>query len=198
MFAQIIQGRTQDAAALWNRMEEWDRTLKPGAEGFLGSTAGVADDGEAIVMARFESEEAAKRNSDRPEQGEWWAETEKLFDGEVRFYDSTDVDMMLAGGSDEAGFVQVMQGRVKDRRRLSEMEANAEAWMRESRSDVIGSTRAWQENEFTEFIYFTSEEEARVGEKSEPSSEMGSEEDWMSIMEDLKYIDIRKPFFSSP
>jgi hypothetical protein len=198
MFAQIIQGRTEDAAALWNRMEEWDRTLKPGAEGFLGSTAGVADDGEVIVMARFESEEAAKKNSDRPEQGEWWAETEKLFDGEVRFYDSTDVDMMLAGGSDDAGFVQVMQGRVKDRQKLSEMEAKAEAWMRESRPDVIGSTRAWQDNEFTEFIYFTSEEEARVGEKSEPSSEMGSEEDWMGIMEDLKYIDLRKPFFSSP
>lgn len=198
MFAQVIQGRTNDAVALWNRLEEWDRTLKPGAKGFLGSTGGVSDDGEFITIARFESEEAARENSDRPEQSEWWAETEKLFDGDVRFYDSNDVDLSLGGGSDDAGFVQVMQGRVKDRQRLAEMEAHAEEWMKESRPDVLGSTRAWQGDDFTDFIYFTSEEEARVGEKSEPPAEMGSAEDWMNTMENLKYIDLRKPFFSSP
>jgi hypothetical protein len=198
MFAQVIQGRTNDAVALWNSLEEWDRTLKPGAKGFLGSTGGVSDDGEFITIARFESEEAARENSDRPEQGEWWAETEKHFDGEVRFYDSNDVDLSLGGGSDDAGFVQVMQGRVKDRQRLSEMEARAEEWMKEGRPDVLGSIRAWQGDEFTEFIYFTSEEEARVGEKTAPPEEMGSEEDWMNSMENLKYIDLRKPFFSSP
>lgn len=198
MFAQVIQGRANDAVALWNRLEEWDRTLKPGAKGFLGSTSGVSDDGEFIAIARFESEEAARENSDRPEQSEWWAETEKYFDGEVRFYDSNDVDLTLGGGSDDAGFVQVMQGRAKDRQRLSEMEASAEEWMKESRPDVLGSIRAWQGDDFTEVIYFTSEEEARVGEKSEPPPAMGSEEDWMNTMENLKYIDLRKPFFSSP
>ena len=50
MFAQVIQGRTKDPAAMWNRSEDWDRTLKPGAEGFLGSTAGVSDDGEVVVV----------------------------------------------------------------------------------------------------------------------------------------------------
>lgn len=197
MFAQVIQGRTGDALGLWNRMEEWDRSLKPGAEGFLGSTGGVADDGEFITIARFESEEAAKRNSDRSEQGQWWAETEKLFDGEVRFYDSTQVDLTLVGGSDDAGFVQVIQGRVKDKQRLSELEAEAETWMQENRQDVIGSVRAWQDEEFSEFIYFTSEEDARVGEKKD-APEMGSEEDWAGIMEDVKFIDLRKPFFFSP
>ncbi|MDQ3783554.1 MAG: hypothetical protein M3360_01485 [Actinomycetota bacterium] len=197
MFAQVIQGRTDDAAGLWNRMEEWDRELKPGAEGFLGSTVGVSDDGEFITIARFESEEAAKRNSDRPEQSQWWAETEELFDGEVRFYDSTEVDLTLGGGSDDAGFVQVIQGRVKDKQRLSELEAQGEAWMQENRPDVIGGVRVWQGEEFSEFIYFTSEEEARVGEKKE-APDMGSEEEWAGIMEDVKFIDIRNPFFSSP
>ncbi|MDQ3767277.1 MAG: hypothetical protein M3346_08035 [Actinomycetota bacterium] len=197
MFAQVIQGRTGDAVALWNRMEEWDRNLKPGAEGFLGSTAGVSDDGEFITLARFESEEAARTNSDRPEQGEWWTETEKLFEGEVRFYDSTEVDLTLVGGSDDAGFVQVIQGRVKDKQRLGEMETKGETWMQENRPDVIGSVRAWQDDEFSEFIYFTSEEDARVGEKKE-APEMGSEEEWAGIMENVKFIDLRKPFFSSP
>ncbi len=198
MFAQVIQGRTGDAVGLWNRLEEWDRSLKPGAAGFLGATSGVSDDGEFITIARFESEEAAKTNSDRPEQGEWWAETEKLLEGEVRFYDSTEVDLMLSGGSDDAGFVQVMQGQVKDKQRLLEFEAGAQVWMQENRPDVIGSIRAWQGNEFSEFIYFTSEEDARAGEKQEVPAEMGSEEEWGDIMGDMKFIDLRNPFFSSP
>lgn len=198
MFAQVIQGRTGDAVALWNRMEEWDRSLKPGAEGFLGATSGVSDDGEFITMARFETEEAARTNSDRPEQGEWWAETEKLLEGEVRFYDSTEVDLMLSGGSDGAGFVQVMQGRVKDKQRLLELEAQAQDWMKENRPDVIGSVRAWQGDEFSDFIFFTSEEDARVGEKQEVPTDMGSGEDWADVMGDMKFIDLRKPFFSSP
>ncbi|MBA2273162.1 MAG: hypothetical protein H0W21_04560 [Actinobacteria bacterium] len=198
MFAQVIQGRTGDAVALWNRLEEWDRSLKPGAAGFLGATSGVSDDGEFITIARFETEEAARTNSDRPEQGEWWAETEKLFEGEVRFYDSPEVDVSLGGGSDDSGFVQVIQGRVKDKQRLRELEVEAEAWMQENRPDFVGSVRAWQDDEFSDFIYFTSEEEARIGEKKEVPPEMGSEEEWSDLMGDMKFIDLRKPFFSSP
>ena len=41
-----------------------------------------------MLRARFESEEAAQANSDRPEQGAWWAETAKVFDGEATFRNS--------------------------------------------------------------------------------------------------------------
>jgi hypothetical protein len=202
VFVQVIQGRTSDPAALWNRMEEWDRNLKPGARGFLGSTAGVADDGEFIAIARFDSEEAARRNSDRPEQGEWWAETEKLLEGEVRFYDCTEVETVHGGGSDDAGFVQVIQGRLPDedhKARWRQAEAEAEEWLRQNRPDLIGGVRAWQETNFSEFAYFTSEEEARAGEKKQPPAESGvSVEDWMRQVEDLKFIDLRRPFLSSP
>jgi hypothetical protein len=51
----------------------------------------VTDDGRFVGLARFESEEAARRNSGRPEQGRWWMETSKLFTGEVAFRDSSDV-----------------------------------------------------------------------------------------------------------
>ena len=49
----------------------------------------MTDDGTLVLLARFESEEAARANSERPEQGEWWAETEKIFDGEPTFKDSS-------------------------------------------------------------------------------------------------------------
>ena len=29
-------------------------------------------DGRMVALVRFDSEEAARRNSDRPEQGAWW------------------------------------------------------------------------------------------------------------------------------
>ena len=201
MFAQVIQGRTNDPAALWNRMEEWDRTLKPGAEGFLGSTAGASDEGDFIAIARFESEEAARRNSDRPEQGEWWSGTEKYLE-DVRFYDCTEVELTWGGGSDTAGFVQVIQGRLQDegqKESWRRAEAEAEQWLRENRPDIMGGVRAWQGTNFSDFVYFTTEDEAREGEKKQPPSEgQGGAQDWMSQVEDLKFIDLRRPFFSSP
>jgi hypothetical protein len=202
MFAQVIQGRTADEDGLRRRMEEWDRSLRPNAEGFLGSTAGVADDGEFIVIARFESEEAARRNSDNAAQGEWWAETEKLLEGDVRFYDCTEVEVTWGGGSDTAGFVQVIQGRLRDedhKVQWRRAEAGAEDWIRENRPDIIGGIRAWQGTNFSDFVYFTSEEEAREGEQKRPPADPGdSAEDWMAQVNDLKFIDLRRPFFSSP
>ena len=52
-------------------------------KGSSAGTGGVADDGTAIQVVRFESQEAAEANSARPEQGAWWDETSKLFDGDV-------------------------------------------------------------------------------------------------------------------
>ena len=51
----------------------------------LGGTAGVTEDGRFIAVVRFESEEDARRNRDRPEQDRWWSETAKLFDGSPHF-----------------------------------------------------------------------------------------------------------------
>ncbi|MFN2488533.1 MAG: hypothetical protein ABR529_02085 [Actinomycetota bacterium] len=202
MFAQVIQGRTNDPTAVWKCMEEWDRTVKPGAQGFLGSTAGVSDDGEFIAVARFESDDVARTNSDRPEQSKWWSDTEKHLEGEVRFYDCTEVEVQWGGGSDNAGFVQVIQGRLENEEQKAQWrraEADAEEWLRANRPDLIGSVRAWQGTNFSDFIYFSSEEEARAGEqKQPPAGSEGSAEDWMAHIEDLKFIDLRKPFFSSP
>jgi len=111
MFVQIIEGKTSDAAALTRQGERWQDQLSPGATGFLGVTSGVTADGRAITIVRFESEEAARANSDRPEQGAWWAETAQLYDGDISFTESSDVEEFLGGGSDDAEFVQIPEGR---------------------------------------------------------------------------------------
>jgi hypothetical protein len=89
MFVQVIQGKVSDPARMRAALDRWGQELSPGATGWLGSTAGVADDGTLTLVARFDSEQAARRNSDRPEQDRWWAETSALFTDGATFRDST-------------------------------------------------------------------------------------------------------------
>src|SRR5918998_647271 len=156
MFVQILQGKVADAEALRRQWDEWIAQQAADAVGWQGSTAGITPDGEWVGVARFESEEAARRNSDRPEQGEWWARTEACFDGPVVFHDSNDVQLLLEGGSDNAGFVQVMQGRASDRDRFEVIEEEAMNTLPELRPDIIGGLRAWYpDGRFTDVIWFT-------------------------------------------
>src|SRR3954467_6429729 len=52
MFAQVIQGRTSDPEIIRTATDRWVQELSPGADGWLGSTAGGADDGRLVVGAR--------------------------------------------------------------------------------------------------------------------------------------------------
>lgn len=202
MFVQVIHGTIGDPVALRDRFERWTEQLKAGADGYLGSTFGVTADGEAIGMARFDSAEAAARNSSRPEQGAWWAETEKLFTGPVVFHDSVAVDLFLAGGSDEAGFVQVMQGHIADLARARELEAVASESMASLRPDVIGSVRARygdDEGDFTEFVYFTSEAAAREGETREmPAEATEGFADWQDVVRVERWYNLTHPWMAGP
>ena len=81
MFIQVIQGRCNDADQLRAQLDLWEQTIADGADGWLGSTSGVTDDGEAVAVVRFESR-SSKRELNRPEQEEWWRATAGLFDGE--------------------------------------------------------------------------------------------------------------------
>jgi hypothetical protein len=53
MFVQVIQGRVADPARVKAALDRWAEELAPDAEGWLGSTAGVTDDGRFIALARF-------------------------------------------------------------------------------------------------------------------------------------------------
>ena len=161
VFVQVIQGQVTDAGKVRAALDRWAQELAPGATGWLGSTAGVTEDGRFIALARFESEEAARRNSDRPEQDRWWAETAKLFTGEASFKDSSDVTVDVTGDPDAAGFVQVMQGRGSDPERARELMSQDSAAWAAFRPDVVGSVAVGHEGgAYTMAMYFTSEAEA--------------------------------------
>ena len=196
MFVQLIEGRVADREGLRRQTDRWMNELRPGATGFLGSTGGVGEDGNAIVVARFESAAAAKANNDRPEQGEWWAETERCFDGEVKFTDSEDVETLLAGGSNEAGFVQIMKGRGIDRDQLRAMDASFEKHAGSFRPDVIGGLRVWtRPDTYVEAVYFTSEAEARAAETKEPPAELAADMgQFEELMANVEFLDLREPW----
>ena len=201
MFVQVIRGQVSDADQARAALDRWMQDLAPGATGWLGSTAGVTEDGRFIALARFESEDAARRNSNRPEQDQWWTETSKLFTGEATFRDSTDVTVDVNGDPDNAGFVQVMQGRGTDPDRAKElMGQNRDEWAA-FRPDVIGSVAAGHEGgAYTMAMYFTSEAEAREGERKQPPPELAAQ---MAEMDKLstgepEFFDLNQPWIYSP
>ena len=200
MFVQVIQGKVSDPAAVRAAFDRWRAELAPGASGWLGSTGGVTEDGRFIGLARFESEEAARRNSDRPEQDAWWAETSKLFTGAATFKDSRDVVVDVTGDPDTAGFVQVMQGRSSDPARARElMGADSTDWAA-YRPDIIGSVGIEHDDgAYTMAIYFTSEAEAREGESKEPPPELKAQMEEMDALSvgETEFFDLKDPWLHS-
>lgn len=201
MFVQVIQGQVSDAGQVRAALDRWVQELAPGASGWLGSTAGVTEDGRFVVLARFESEEAARRNSDRPEQDRWWAETSKLFVGEATFRDSRDVAVDVHGDPDEAGFVQVIQGRGSDPARTRELMGQHSAEWAEFRPDVIGSVVVEHDGgDYTMAMYFTSEAAAREGERKEPPPELKAQMEEMEALSvgEPEFFDLKQPWLYSP
>jgi hypothetical protein len=201
MFVQVIQGMVSDRDEMRAAMDRWAEELAPGAIGWLGSTGGITDDGRLIAVARFESEDAARRNSDRPEQDAWWTQTAKLFTTEPTFQDSTEVDVDMAGDPDQAGFVQVIQGRSSDPARARElMGQDSETWAA-FRPEILGSLGiGHQGGDYTAVLYFTSEAAAREGERKEPPAELKAQMDEMGKLEvgEPTFLDLRDPWMHSP
>jgi hypothetical protein len=200
MFVQVIQGRVKDSAAVRAALDHWVHDISPGATGWLGSTTGVTDDGTLIALARFESEEAARTNSDRPEQGEWWNETSKLFTGDVSFDDSVNVFTDAPGDPDQAGFVQVMRGHTDQPDRAFElMQQNADQ-LAGMRPEIIGRVAIQHDNgRYTMAIYFTSEEAAREGERKEPPPELAAQMEELRTLSGMPdFFDLMEPMLDSP
>lgn len=197
MFIQIIQAkctRQDEARACGDR---WVEELAPGAQGWLGGTYGFTDDDMFVGVIRFDSREAAMANSDRPEQTAWWREMEACFDGPAEFHDCDDVTLMMDGGSDDAGFVQIIRGKVDDPAKLKSMMTADTESLHQMRPDILGGTLAIEDDgTFTETIAFTSETEAR---KYEQEAQMPDEmaREWESMMRDVSYLDLHKPWFAS-
>jgi len=181
MFVQVIEGKLKDRDLLQRQLERWRKEIKPGAKGYLGSTGGNTADGTSIAVVRFESEADARANSERAEQGAWWNETSKAFDGEPNFTESSDTETLFNGGSNDAGFVQVMKGSVKDAAAFRKWGKAHEGDLKKLRPDLIGGLDIWQGNSYISVNYFTSEAEARKNEGAMGDSPLMGE--YMSHMD---------------
>jgi hypothetical protein len=200
MFIQVIQGGVTDGAGLRRQFDRWRDELAPKAEGWLGTTAGLPTRGGFIAVVRFESEEAARRNSELPAQDQWWADTAQYLADDVVFHDCSNIDLILGGGDDHAGFVQVIQARTDDPERLREIGEQLETPMRAVRPDIVGGSVAWHPDgtSFTQTVYFTSEAEARAAEQQEPPADVrGLFEQSQRLVVDPRYFDLPDPWLSS-
>lgn len=206
MFVQIIQAKATHPESIRTHLERWLTELAPGADGWVGSTSGVTRDGTVIALACFENAEAARRNSDRPEQGQWWAEMEKLFEGPATFEDTDDVIATFDGDSYvSAGFVQVMKGKAVDVEAIrsavpSPDNVNLNSW-REFRPEILGELTMLQpDGSYTVAVYFTSEDAAREGEKKEPPPELQADLERMGAAQggDIQFFDLHWPWVFVP
>ena len=201
MFVQVIRGQVSDPGQVRDALDRWAEELAAGATGWLGSTAGVTQDGRFMALARFESEQAARRNSDRPEQNQWWMETAKLFAGEVTFRDGIDVTIDVSGDPDAAGFVQVMQGRASDPERARDLMAqNPDEWAA-FRPEILGRVAVvYEDGSYTMAMYFVTEDAAREGERKEPPPKLKAQMGEMSrlVAGEPEFLDLPQPWLYSP
>lgn len=199
MFVQVIEAKVKDPAKARAALERWQRELAPKVPSWLGTTSGITADGRLIAVTRFESEQAARANSDSAAQSAWWNEFSSAFDGEATFFESSEIDTWGKGGSDDAGFVQVMVGTSSDRARMQQLDKEFEAVSNDLRPDVIGGTTAWDGDRYVSTVYFTSEAEAREGEKKTPEGDAAKMmEEMGTLMGDVRFIDLTEPILLSP
>lgn len=198
MFIQVFQGTCTRRDELKAVLDRWPVELGPDAVGWLGGTYGFTDDDHFVAVVRFEDRASAEANSRRPEQGAWAEQLMAAFDGPVEFHDSDDVTLLFDGGSDEAGFVQVIQGRVDDPERLRRLVASDPLELRRMRPEIIGATLALEpDGSFTQTVAFADEESARSGEQDQPPpAHLRAELD--HALDGARFHDLREPWFESP
>jgi hypothetical protein len=200
MFIRVIQGRATNPPGIRRDLGRWQRQLAVDADGWLGSTTGITEDGWSITVVRFASEAQARRNSDRPEQREWWRDASQHL-ARIAVHDASKVHTYGEGGSDEAGFVQVIQGHIDDRERMASLGRDEKVLAREA-PHILGTTVAEhtkRPGDFTQIVYFTSEQDARRFQPEPPTeADEPAQEERRSLMTNLRSFDLRDPQMLSP
>jgi hypothetical protein len=153
----------------------------------------------AIEVVRFDSLQSAQANGARPEQGAWWAEMEACYDGEVVFTDSEDVEEFLGGGSDSAGFVQIMKVAGLDRAIMAKLDEVLVSIAPETRPELLGGLRIWTAPDSGyNVVYFTTEAAARAGEAADAIGTAAPEvtEHLAALRSNAEFIDLTDPWIS--
>ena len=201
MFIRVIQGRATNSPGIRRDLGRWQRLLAADADGWLGSTAGITDDGWSITVVCFASEAQARRNSDRPEQREWWRDASQHL-ARVVVHDASKVHTYGEGGADEAGFVQVIQGHSDDLERMASLGRDQDKVLAGDAPHVLGMTvaeHADRPGDFTQIIYFTCEQDARRFDPEPPvAAEDLARAERRRLMTNLRCFDLRDPQLLSP
>jgi hypothetical protein len=202
MFIRVIQGRATNPPGIRRDLGRWQRLLAADADGWLGSTAGITEDGCSITVVRFASEAQARRNSDRPEQREWWRDASQHLT-RVVVHDASKVHIYDAeGGAAEAGFVQIIQGHSDDLGRMASVGGDEGEILAREAPHILGVTvaeHADRAGDFTQIVYFTSEQDARRFEPVAPvEADEPAQEERRRLITDLRCFDLRDPQLLSP
>jgi hypothetical protein len=200
MFIRVIQGRATNPPGIRRDLGRWQRLLAADADGWLGSTAGITEDGWSITVVRFASEAQARRNSDRPEQRQWWRDASQHL-ARIAVHDASKVHTYGQGGADQAGFVQVIQGHIDDLEHMATPGREQEVLAREA-PHILGMTvaeHADRPGDFTQIVYFSSEQDARQFDPELPvEAEELAQEERRRLMTNLRCFDLRDPQLLSP
>jgi hypothetical protein len=201
VFIQVIQGRAGNPSGIRKELNRWQRQLAVDADGWLGSTAGTTEDGWCVVVVYFASQQQARRNSNRPEQRAWWRQASRHL-GEVAFHDATKVHLYRDGHSDLAGYVQIIQGHTDNLERMASLGGDQEEVLAREAPHILGVTvaeHADRPGDFTQIVYFTSEQDAQ-GFEPEPPTEADepAQEKRRSLLTNLRSFDLHHPQFLIP
>lgn len=196
MFIQMIQGECAKQDEMRGLVDEWCG-LMADQVGWLGGTYGWSDDGRFVGVARYESRDACTELGAMENGKAVWDRITGMIDG-VEIHESEDVMVLLDGGSDDAGFVQVMRGRVNNADALRQFAVDDEmtSMLHQARPEIIGATLAIEDDgTFTETVAFTDEASAREGETTHmPDAIVRRMEESMA---DVEFIDLHQPWFAS-
>ncbi|MDP9021629.1 MAG: hypothetical protein M3N57_02810 [Actinomycetota bacterium] len=197
VFLQIIQAPTANPTGVGQVWERWHENVAPGAIGWTQSIAGVTDDGQFIAVVEFVSEEAARNNQQRPEQDLWWRDLSAQLQGDATFHECSSVSQYGEALDDKASFVQVIQGRAAQiERLLGEVPQREHHHVYETDLDLMGGLIGIHDGgEFTEIVYYPSEDAARNPDTG------GYRERGVSLIEfladhvsDIRYLNLRDPW----
>jgi hypothetical protein len=196
MFVQVVRGVVTEAEAALARLDHWLEHLAPTAPGWLGTTAGVTQDRELVAFVRFASADDARRSGDRVEQGQWWAESVLLFAGDVSFDNYDDIVLFGDGGSDAAGTVEVLRGRVRHGNSGPDLAARlAEQALHRGKDEGLigGLVGAHDDGTFTQASYF-----CRTALGRRPAADP---ESWLAgraVASDARVSRLERLWFGSP
>ncbi len=197
MFIQMVQGACARPSELHRLVDDWcaDMAAQPG---WLGGTYGFDDTGHFYGVVRFDSEEACRACAERTTAAWWWAAAAALFEDAPEIRESGDVTILMDGGSDDAGFVQIIRGRVKDPGVMRQMMTGAETvnMLHAARPEIIGGTMVIEaDGSFIETISFTDERAARLGETVAMPASL--QQEFESAMDEMSFVDLHRPWFGS-